>query len=158
MIGLLQVWGPPLAAGLFTLWAGVVALAAEGDPQLPKVLAAELLERRPPVSPARTLHVVHLSLLVLAGAMGAYAIQWWAGGLTSALVRLSLLTLLLWTVGDLLPRLLSTIATEFVPVARRVALPTLVIFRPLLGLVSFADRGLQPPNARCCTESSPWAT
>lgn len=147
MIGLLQVWGPPVAAAIFALWAGVVALAAQGDPQLPRVLAEELSDRRQPLSPARTLHVVHLALLVLAGAMGAFAIQWWPSVVPSAVVRLSLLVFLLWTVGDLLPRLLSAIAPEVVPIARRVAIPALVVFRPLLGLVSFADRGLVPAAA-----------
>lgn len=144
MIGFLQVWAPPVAAAAFALWAGVVALAAEGDPQVPRVLAEELSDRRQPLSTARTLHVVHLALLVLAGAMGAFALEWWVWSLPAALVRLTLLAFLLWTVGDLLPRLLSVIAPEVVPLARRVALPTLVLFRPLLGLVSFADRGLQP--------------
>src|SRR5690606_22644807 len=75
------------------------------------------------------------------------ALEWWPWSVPAALARLALLVLLLWTVGDLLPRLLSAIAPEVVPLARRVVDPTLVIFRPLLGLVSFADRGLVPVAA-----------
>lgn len=148
MIGVLELWAPPLAAALFAAWAALVAVAAEGDPQLPRVLAAELVERRQALSSARTLHVVHLALLLLAAAMGAYAIQWWQGEPAGAVVRLGLVVAFAWIVGDLLPRLLTALAPEVVPVAQRLALPSLVVFRPLLGLVSFADRGTAPVAIR----------
>lgn len=147
MIGLVQLWGPPLAAACFTLWAGVVALAAEGDPQLPRVLAAELAERRQALTEVRTLHVVHLALLILAAAMGAFALEWWPWAPTGALIRLALLVGLLWIVGDLLPRMLTAIAPEVISLARRIVGPTLTIFKPLLGLVAFAGRGLTPAPA-----------
>lgn len=144
MIGTIYTLGPPLLAALFALWAGIVALAAEGDPQLPRVLAAELAERRQALSAARTLHVVHLSLLVLAAAMAAFAVEWWVWSPAGALTRLAMLVMLLWIVGDLAPRLLSALAPEVVPLARRLAMPSLVLFRPLLALVAFADRGVEP--------------
>lgn len=144
MIGTIYTLGPPLLAALFALWAGIVALAAEGDPQLPRVLAAELAERRQALSAARTLHVVHLSLLVLAAAMAAFAVEWWVWAPAGALTRLAMLVTLLWIVGDLAPRLLSALAPEVVPLARRVVTPSLVLFRPLLALVAFADRGVEP--------------
>lgn len=141
MIGALQLYVAPIGAAFFALWAGVVALAAEGDPQLPRVLAAELAERRGTMTAARTLHVVHLSLLVLAAALGAFATSWWSWAPAGAATRLVALVLLVWVVGDLLPRLFAAIAPEWVPVARRLAGPGLAVFRPLLGLVAFVDRG-----------------
>jgi CBS domain containing-hemolysin-like protein len=144
MIDTIYTLGPPLLAALFALWAGIVALAAEGDPQLPRVLAAELAERRQALSDARTLHVIHLSLLVLAAAMAAFAAEWWAWPPAWALARLAMLVTLLWIAGDLAPRLLSALAPEVVPLARRLAVPSQVLFRPLLALVAFADRGAEP--------------
>jgi len=144
MIQLLLLWLPLIGATLFALWAGLVALAAEGDPQLPRVLAAELAERQAALTTARTLHVVHLALLVLAAALGGFAIRWWSWPAAGAVTRLVLLVLLVWVVGDLVPRMFAAIAPEWVPVARRLAEPGLGLFRPLLGLVSFADRGIQP--------------
>jgi len=143
MMTTLEFWMVPVVAA-FTAWAGVVAVAAEGDPQLPRVLAAELAERRASLTTTRTLHVVHLALLVLAAALGAFALDWWTWPPAAAATRLILLVLLLWVAGDLLPRLVAAIAPETVPIARRLSEPGLTLFRPLLRMVSFADRGLQP--------------
>lgn len=143
MMTTLQFWMVPVVAA-FTAWAGIVAVAAEGDVHLPRVLAAELADRRESLTTARTLHVVHLALLVLAAALGSFALDWWSWPPAVAATRLILLVLLLWVAGDLLPRLIAAIAPEAVPIARRISEPGLTLFQPLLRMVSFADRGVEP--------------
>lgn len=143
MMDTLQFWMVPVVAA-FTAWAGIVAVAAEGDVHLPRALAAELADRRESLSTTRTLHVVHLALLVLAAALGSFALDWWSWPPAAAATRLVLLVLLLWVAGDLLPRLIAAIAPEAVPIARRISEPGLTLFQPLLRMVSFADRGAEP--------------
>jgi CBS domain containing-hemolysin-like protein len=53
---------------------------------------------------------------------------------------LVLVVALIWLIGDLLPRLLAVLSPESVPLARRLAQPSLTVFRPLMSLVAFADR------------------
>jgi CBS domain containing-hemolysin-like protein len=55
------------------------------------------------------------------------------------LVRLVLAVLLVWVLGDLVPRLLAAVAPELTVPARRAAVATLVPFRPLLRLAAWAD-------------------
>jgi putative hemolysin len=52
---------------------------------------------------------------------------------------LCLAVLLVWVLGDLLPRLLAAVAPELTVPARRAAAATLVPFRPLLRLTEWAD-------------------
>ncbi|MDZ4675499.1 MAG: hemolysin family protein [Gemmatimonadota bacterium] len=133
--------GALLTAAIFTLWAGLVSLAAQGEAELPRVLATEVGGDWASLAAPRVLHVVHLALLVLAAALASFAGTWWAWPGAGAWIRLLLVVSLLWLVGDLLPRLLAVLSPESVPVARRLAQPTLAAFRPLMALVAFADRG-----------------
>jgi hypothetical protein len=99
---------PPLA-GVFMLCAAIVALAGEGEGEL----GARALARDPEaeaLSPARTLRVMHLTLLVIAAAVSATSVGWWAYQPGSALLRVVLVTALVWAVGDLAPRLLAALA------------------------------------------------
>ena len=76
---------------------------------------------------------------MLAGAAAGGAVAWWAWSPAAELLRLLLAVLLVWVLGDLLPRLLAAVAPELTGPARRAAAATLVPFRPLLRLAAWAD-------------------
>lgn len=129
----------PALAGLVMLAAGLVALASEGEAEL----GAHALVRESEhsdLAPARALHIMHVTLLTVAAALAATAVGWWTYLPLSALTRVLLVTLLVWAVGDLAPRLLAALAPELVPFARTVALGARPAFRPLLYLASRIDR------------------
>jgi CBS domain containing-hemolysin-like protein len=139
MIAMLQLFIAPLLAALLTLWAAWLALAAESDADLPRALSQQLGSRGKAGSRSRDLHVAHLALLMLAGAAAGGAVAWWAWSPALGMVRLVLAVLLVWVLGDLVPRLLAAVAPELTVPARRAALATLVPFRPLLRLAAWAD-------------------
>jgi CBS domain containing-hemolysin-like protein len=139
MISMLQLFIAPLVAALLTLWAAWLALAAESDAELPRSLSGQLGAGVGVGSVSRNLHVAHLALLMLAGAAAGGAVAWWAWSPALGLVRLFLAVLLVWVVGDLVPRLLAAVAPELTVAARRGATATLVPFRPLLRLAAWAD-------------------
>ncbi|HLS47209.1 MAG TPA: hemolysin family protein, partial [Gemmatimonadales bacterium] len=62
-----------------------------------------------------------------------------------ALTRLLVAVILVWSVGDILPRLLAAIAPELTEPARRAALRSLAPLRPLLRVVAWFDARLAPP-------------
>jgi CBS domain containing-hemolysin-like protein len=138
MIAMLQLFIAPLLAALLTLWAAWLALAAESDADLPRALSGQIGESGAG-SLSRNLHVAHLALLMLAGAAAGGAVAWWAWSPALGLVRLFLAVLLVWVLGDLVPRLLAAVAPELTVPVRRAAIPTLVPFRPLLRLAAWAD-------------------
>ncbi len=139
MITMLQLFIAPLIAALLTLWAAWLALAAESDADLPRSLTGQLTAQGSAGTLSRDLHVAHLALLVLAGVAAGGAVAWWAWSPVLGLVRLLLAVLLVWVLGDLLPRLLAAVAPELTVPARRAAAATLVPFRPLLRLTTWAD-------------------
>jgi hypothetical protein len=107
---LLQLFIAPLAAAMLTLWAAWLALAAESDADLPRALGGEFSGEMGVGTLSRNLHVAHLTLLVLAGAAAGGAVAWWARGPMGGLIRVVLAVLLVWVLGDLLPRLLAAVA------------------------------------------------
>jgi len=132
--------GLPALAGFVMLCAAFVALAGEGEAELgARALAREPGPDRLPV--ARSLHIMHLALLTVAAALAALAVDWWSYPPVAALIRVVLVTLLVWAVGDLSPRLLAALAPELVPYARHAAVRATPIFRPLLLLATRVDRG-----------------
>ena len=138
MIALLQAALPSLA-GLFMLWAGLVALAGEGGGDLhPQALA------RPPepgLSPERTLHVMHLASLTFAAAVTGTWTAWWQFAPLPGLLRVILVILLVWAIGDLVPRLLATLAPDLVPLVRRQVLAARPLYWPLLWMARRLDLG-----------------
>lgn len=131
--------GLPAVAGLVMIAAGVVALAGEGDAEL----SARGLARDPAqqlVPAVRALHIMHLTLLTVAAALAATAVGWWSYAPLPGLVRVLLVTVLVWAVGDLAPRLLAVLAPELIPHARVVAMKTAPAFRLLLQLAARVDR------------------
>jgi len=149
MIAMLQLFIAPLLAALLTLWAAWLALAAESDADLPRALSGQLGAEGGVGSLSRNLHIAHLALLMLAGAAAGGAVAWWAWSPALGLVRLFLAVLLVWVLGDLVPRLLAAVAPDITVPVRRAAIPTLVPFRPLLRLAAWADeraRARAPAN------------
>ena len=126
------------------VWAALLALAEEaavgealhtlGD--APPMAA----ERRVPLH--RALHVARLALLVLGAVATAHASAWWTRPWAPALAILGTGMLLLFIVGDALPRSVARIAPELSEAALPFARKTLAPFGPLLWLLAWADRGL----------------
>lgn len=130
--------GLPALAGVVMLLAAIVALAGESAVEL----GARALMREPepgPVPTGRAFHIMHLTLLTVAAAVAATAVNWWEYPTVTALVRVVLVTVLVWSVGDLVPRTLAVLAPELVPFAREVALRMRPAFRPLLVLAAQLD-------------------
>lgn len=129
----------PAVAGVLMLWAGFIAFAGEarGD------LRAEILAPtgRPGLSPERTLHVMHFASLTIAAALAGMATGWWAFPAVGAMLRVALVAVLVWAVGDLAPRLLAALAPELVPPARRAVLATTAVYAPLLWMARRLDTG-----------------
>ena len=151
MIELLHHYLVPLLATGFTLWAGWLALAAEAEADLPRVLADQIPLERGTLSATRGLYVAHLALLVLASATAATAVSWWLWPPAGALGRLVVAVCLVWIVSGALPRLVASLSPEMPEAARGGALRTLTVFSPLLRLVAWADRKVRIPNARIQT-------
>jgi Mg2+/Co2+ transporter CorC len=151
MISALQLWLAPVGAAAFTLWAAFLSLAAEAHAPLPRMLAARLPAEGGGLSRARGLRVIHLGMLVAAGALAAAAVGWWARPPGEAGPRFLLAVLLVWLVGDLLPRVLGAIAPELVRATEGGAEVSLRLFRPLLRLVAWADRGGHPTGGQAPT-------
>ena len=148
MIELLHHYLVPLLATFFTLWAGWLALAAEAEADLPRVLADQIPLERGTLSATRGLYVAHLALLVLASAAAATAVSWWLWPVAGAMGRLLVAVGLVWIVSGAMPRLLASLAPDLPEVARGGALRTLAVFTPLLQLVAWADRRVRIPHTR----------
>ena len=126
------------------VWAALLALGEEaavgealhtlGD--APPIAA----ERRVPLH--RALHVARLALLVLGAVATAQAAAWWMRPWTEALLTLGVGMVLLFIIGDALPRSVGRIAPELSDAALPLARRTLAPFGPLLWLLAWADRGL----------------
>jgi len=147
IIQILQLLIAPIIGIGLTIWAGWLALAAEAGEDLPRVLAVQLSPDVGEPSTARGLHVAHMALLVLAGAFGAISAAWWTTTPLLAALRLLLAVSLVWILGDGLPRLLSILTPDLPDRVYRAAVKTLVPFRPLLRLISWADRKGRPREA-----------
>ena len=145
ILSAIQLWLAPVAGVILTLWAALVALSAESATPLPRMLATRSSTSETP-SVQRSLHVIHLALLLAAGAMAAAAVAWWVRPTAEAIPRYALATLLVWLVGDLLPRVLAMLSPELVALATPAATVSVRVFKPLLRMVAWADRGGRAPT------------
>src|SRR6266568_8535085 len=126
------------------LWAGVLALGEEaavgealhtlGD------APPALVGRRVPLH--RALHVARLALLVLGAVAAADALAWWQRPWVEAAGAWGVAVVLLFVIGDALPRSVARIAPEVTAAALPLARRTLPPFGPLLWLLGWVDRGL----------------
>jgi putative hemolysin len=138
------VWGAALVAVLAGLWAGFLALgeeAAVGE-------APHTLGDAPPVAVGgrvplhRAFHVSRLALLVLGAVAAADAVRWWERPWVAALGAVAITVLLLFVLGDALPRSIARLAPELAALAFPLGRRTLPPFAPLLRLLAAVDRGL----------------
>jgi Mg2+/Co2+ transporter CorC len=130
-----------LLAAFLTAAAGWYGLAAYAEADVGQLLAESEAERTTLPLP-RAFQVMHLAFLGLAAASASLALDWWVGSFFwASLFRLLLAVGLVWSVGDLLPRLLAATAPDLPRVVRRRAAGTLRAFGPLLLLIGRADRG-----------------
>ncbi|MGH7562245.1 MAG: hemolysin family protein [Gemmatimonadales bacterium] len=140
----LVLWVAPLLAGLFTLWAGLMAIAAQDDEGVPRLLTPSRGRNRGPLPPARAVHVTQLALLAAGAALAGTAMAWWAWPVPGAAGRLAVGVLLVWIIGDLAPRLWAANEPGIVRFDGWFVQHTLALFRPLLTVVAWADRGGRP--------------
>lgn len=133
----IQAWLPEFS-GLVMIWAALIAVGGEGGGDLRGAVLARRSDRQV-LPPERTLHVMHLATMTLAAALAGTATGWWEFAPLSGLIRVGLVVLLVWSVGDLIPRLLAGLAPELVPHARRLALIAAPIYGPLLWMARRFD-------------------
>ncbi|MBI1966879.1 MAG: HlyC/CorC family transporter [Gemmatimonadetes bacterium] len=140
----LLLWGGVLVAIAAVLWASLLAFgeeAAVGE-------ALHTLGDAPPADAAsrvplhRALHVGRLALLVLGGVASAHALGWWQRPWLEGLLALAVMALLLFIIGDALPRSAARIAPELADAALPLARRTLAPFSALLWVLGWVDRGL----------------
>ena len=143
----LRLYVPSLLAVFFTLWAALVALAEQDDAGVPRLLTPSQGPPAGPLSPARSLHVLHLALLAIAAAFAGTALVWWAWPASEALLRYLLAVGLIWILGELAPRLWAANEPGLIPFDGKFVQATLGIFRPLLTAVAWVDRGFRPRRA-----------
>ena len=126
------------------LWAGVLALgeeAAVGE-------ALHTLGDAPPAAVGRrvplhrALHVARLTLLVLGAVAAADALGWWRRPPLTALGAWGVTVVLVFILGDALPRSIARIGPELTAAALPLARRTLVPFAPLVWLLGWVDRWL----------------
>lgn len=121
------------------VWAGWLAFVDEvpqvvrtvGDPPLPRGRAMPL---------ARALHVSRLALLCVAATAGAVAFRWWDLSAWPGVPGAAIAAGLVYLVGDAVPRGLGLLLPGAAARALGPARATLAAFRPLLALVTVADR------------------
>ena len=109
MIGWLHQFLVPLLMFGLVMWAGWLAFANEAESDVPRVLSGQLPLGAAQLSVSRSLHVAHLAVLALAGVVAGGAVLWWIHSPAGAVARLVIAVSLVWSLGDLLPRLLAAI-------------------------------------------------
>ena len=146
MIGWLHQFLVPLLMFGLIMWAGWLAFANEAESDVPRVLSGQLPLGAAQLSVSRSLHVAHLAVLALAGVVAGGAVLWWIHSPAGALARLVIAVSLVWSLGDLLPRLLAAIVPEFTEPARRGAIRSLTLLGPLLRVVAWIDSRFVTPR------------
>ena len=147
VLAALQLWVAPLLAGLFTLWAALVALAELDDAGIPRLLTPSHVASGEALTSARSLHIARLVLLAIAAALAGIALVWWAWALPEAVTRFLVAVLMVWILGDLAPRLWAANEPGLVRFDGKVVQHTLLVLRPMLTAVAWMDRGFQPRRA-----------
>jgi CBS domain containing-hemolysin-like protein len=141
VIEALVLWVAPILAGVFTLWAALIAVAAQDDEGVPRLLTPSRGASRGPLPPGRAVHVTHLALVGTAAALAGTAMAWWVWPAAGAGGRLAVAVLLVWILGDLVPRLWATNEPGVIRFDGWIVQHTLRLLRPLLSVVAWADYG-----------------
>lgn len=137
-------WGGALLALAAAVWAGLLALGEEAA--VGEVM--HTLGDAPPstvrgrVPLHRALHVARLALLVLGSVAAANVVRWWERPWLAAIGAVLLVTLLIFVLGDALPRSIARLAPELAEATLPLSRRTLPVFSPLLRILAWIDRGL----------------
>lgn len=137
------LWGEAAVAVLAAAWAGFLALAEEAAVgESLHTLGGAPPQAKRPASVHRLVYVARLALLVLAAMAAGHAIHWWERSWAGALGAVAVAALLVFVLGDALPRSFARLAPELaesaLPVARRLLTP----FAPLVRVLGWLDRRL----------------
>ena len=141
---ILLAWGGALLALAAAAWAGLLALGEEAA-------VGETLHTLGDAPPAtiwgkvplnRALHVARLALLVLGAVAAAHAVHWWDRPWLEGLGAVLLTALLMFVIGDALPRSIARLNPELASLSLPLGRRTLPPFQPLLRILAAVDRGL----------------
>ncbi len=124
------------------VWAALLALAEE-SPKVARALVDGTAEAEEPNTRYRVIHVSRLALLFIAGTATAHAIQWWELDLLHGLGVAGVSLGFVYMIGEALPRAVGVLAPDVAAAAAPVAERTAAVFRPLLFLVTTAERMLR---------------
>ncbi|HKI93891.1 MAG TPA: hemolysin family protein, partial [Gemmatimonadales bacterium] len=122
-----------------TAWAALLALADE-SPHVVRTLGDPPLTSGAPVPVARALQISRLALLALAATAAAVAMRWWEQPAWPGIPTTLFAAALIYLVGDAVPRALGLLMPDLATRALGPARATLAGFRPLLWLITLADR------------------
>ena len=129
------------AAVAAAVWAGVLALV-EQAPTIARTVEEDLT-RQPGTLPLyRALHISRSALMIVAGVAAARAVGWWywtplvGWGAAAAAIAF------LYVVADALPRMVGVLVPELAAAAAPLGRRSIAAFRPLLSLVSAAERAV----------------
>ncbi len=137
-------WGGAVLALGAATWAGLLALCEEA-------VVGETMHTLGDAPPAtiwgrvplhRALHVARLALLVLSAVAAAHVVRWWERPWLAAVGLVLLVALLVFVLGDALPRSIARLAPELAEATRPLGQRTLPAFSPLLRILAWVDRGL----------------
>ncbi len=132
--------GVLLGAGLAcALWAGLLALAEE-SPRISRAIGLPPGAKGEAVPVHRALFVSRLVLVLLAGALTAAALRWWDRPVITGFGVALLSAVVLYLVADAVPRGAAGLAPKLSDSAVGLAKASLIVFKPLLGIVNAADR------------------
>lgn len=129
------LWG----CALVTAWAGLLGVAEEA-PGVQTTLGDPPPEPGARMPIARALRLARLGLLALAAVTAGLATEWWNHRFERSMILVLGGVVLLLLAGDVIPRVLGMLAPGLASRARILARATLWPFRPLLGIVGWADR------------------
>lgn len=131
------------------VWAALLALAEE-SPKVARALVDGTTETEEPNTRYRVIHVSRLALLFIAGTATAHAIQWWELDLLQGLTVAGVSLGFVYMIAEALPRAVGVLAPDVAAAAAPAAERTAAVFRPLLFLVTTAERLLRAllPRAR----------
>ena len=129
------------AAVTAAVWAGVLALV-EQAPTIARTVEEDLT-REPGALPLyRALHVSRLALMIVAAVAAARAVGWWYRAPVVGWGAAAAAIAFLYVVADALPRMIGVLVPELAAAVAPFGRRSMAAFRPLLTLVSTAERAV----------------
>jgi CBS domain containing-hemolysin-like protein len=123
-------------------WAGLLALAEESS-TVARALADSSSRGIESNTRYRVIHLSRLALLFIAGVAGAHATHWWDGTPWETLGLATVSVGFLYMIAEALPRAVGVLAPDVATAAAPAAERSALLFRPLLTLVTWAERAVR---------------